>query len=245
MKKIGLLLIATGKYDQYVKLLLESIEKHFFREQEIRVFLFTDKDKIPTSTNRVKVITIQIPHQPWPFPTLYRYKYFTDWSQQIREQQCDMLFYCDVDALFIKDFGQENLLPANSVTKNYLVAVAHCGFSEGGWGSNNVHPESRAYLPITLRRPSYCMGGFQGGTTEEYLSACYQLANNIADDMSRGIMAEWHDESHWNWLLKSNPYNYAIYTLEGGRLFMAEEMEGAREKATILALKKDHEAMRN
>ena len=42
--KIGVLIIATGKYDRFVQPFLESVDKYFFKDQEGVVYLFSDKD---------------------------------------------------------------------------------------------------------------------------------------------------------------------------------------------------------
>ena len=69
MSKIGLLIIATGKYDRFVPPLHESVQKHFMLKHDVSVFVFTDKT-LPAKNG---LVVIQQDHEPWPNPTLKRY----------------------------------------------------------------------------------------------------------------------------------------------------------------------------
>ena len=48
-KKIGLLVIATGKYDMFVPPLFKSVKKHFMNNHDVTVFVFTVIDLLITS----------------------------------------------------------------------------------------------------------------------------------------------------------------------------------------------------
>jgi histo-blood group ABO system transferase len=62
----------------------------------------------------------------------------------------------------------------------------------------------RAYVhPREGRR--YYAGGFQGGRAAVYVEAMRAMDAAIADDERRGIVACWHDESHWNRYLIDRP----------------------------------------
>ena len=49
-----------------------------------------------------------------------------------------------------------------------------------------------------MHQNKYYAGGFQGGKTDIYLKACETMASDIETDEKNGVMAVWHDESHWN-----------------------------------------------
>lgn len=192
MARVGLLLIATGKYDQFVGPLLASAEKYFFRGEEVDIYLFSDKPYTkPVEQTRFNLQVMEIKHYPFPLATLYRYKHFDAYRNVIKSEY---VFYLDVDMEFVSEVGPEIL--------GEIVCVEHPGFYRGGWGSENCSPDSLAYLPKEARK-GYKAGGFQGGAREKYLEACNILHARIMDDESRGIMAEWHDETHWNWYLKT------------------------------------------
>ena len=245
--RIGLLIISTGKYDQFVQPLLDSAAKHFFPEESINIFHFTDKNESLLVPHKFNYTAIKIEHEPWPAPTLKRYEYFMRIERTLWKNT-DYLFYIDVDALFIKDIGFEILNNVFEILSDRrsckLVSVRHCGFAGGGWGSPSVDPNSTAFVPEDKRK-IYYMGGFQGGRTNDYLKACLILSKNIKTDEDNGIVAEYHDESHWNHYLSSNTMDFGDYNRLPPTFFMAEEMEGAHEKASILALKKEHESIRS
>lgn len=192
MMRIGLLLISTGKYDVFVQPLLDSADKFFFRHDQIMVYLFTDKTDIKlVHSDRINIVIIPTEHKPFPYSTLYRYKYFDKASSLI---DTEYVFYSDVDMRFVGEVGREIL--------GQIVCVQHPGFYKGGWGSEGCSQESTAYLHKQARF-EYMAGGFQGGETGSYLEACNVLNARIQDDEKRGVMAEWHDETHWNWYLKT------------------------------------------
>ncbi len=230
--KIGLLLIATGKYDVFLQPLIDSVEKYFFVDEKIEVFLFSDKAPHINHSERLSILHIPIEHKPFPYSTLYRYKYFYNNSRFVNT---DYVFYCDVDMVFVDHVNSE-ILPDNLGCR--LVAVQHPGFAKtGGWGSPNVFKESTAYVSPELRT-EYVAGGFQGGRTEDYLIACRELDSNITTDENNGIMAEWHDESHWNKYLVNHPKKILSHEY----CMSDADISGSPK---ILALTKDHNAFRS
>ncbi len=174
--------MATGKYIQFVDPLIASAEEHFCKDHTITYFIFTDSD-LP-STDRI----IYIPQKRlgWPFDTMNRYHAYLA-SQDILRTQ-DYLFACDADMVFVDEVGDEIL--------GELVATQHPGFV-GKRGSYETNPASKACI-FDHEGEQYFAGGFYGGEVEEVLNAIEVNVNNINDDLSRGIIAVWHDESHWN-----------------------------------------------
>lgn len=232
--KIGLLLIATGKYDVFLQPLIDSVDKYFFKDDDVDIFLFADKVPNIVHSDRLKITHIPTEHKPFPYSTLYRYKYF--YNSRYLITNTDYVFYCDVDMLFVDHVGRE-ILPAYTG----LVAVNHPGFAKtGGWGSPNTFKESRAYVAPENRGP-YCAGGFQGGHTFSYLTACAVLDLNIDADESNGVMAEWHDESHWNSLLSVKGYQ-DVKILSHEYCMSDSDISG---EPKLLALTKDHAALRS
>lgn len=239
---IGLLLIATRKYSQFVLPLIETIKEHFLKEHTINVYLFTDNPdpSLEITEGRVRVRTIAITPYSFPFATLYRYKIFTQFAEQLKEE--DYLFYLDVDMAVTGDVGNE-ILPEKG-----LVAVSHPGFHVSkGWGSSNNPETSTSYLPL-VERKKYYAGGFQGGKAESYLNVCLTLAKNIQEDEDKEIMAEWHDETHWNYIL--NKGNHTFIALDPSYC-MVEQQELRKKwgitnlEPKIVALAKNHAKLRS
>ncbi len=227
--RIGLLLIATGKYDVFLQPLIDSVDKWFFRGDQITIYLFTDKTDLKlVHSDRINIVTCSIPHKTFPYSTLYRYKYFTAASHLI---DTEYVFYCDVDMKFVGDVGRE-VLPVDTS----LVATIHPGFYKGG-GSWCTDERSNAYTPPENRRKYYA-GGFNGGKTEGFMTMAKILSELITEDEVNGVMAEWHDESFFNMWLgihKCKEINPSYCYPESWRLPFPRR---------LLALDKNHAEMR-
>jgi histo-blood group ABO system transferase len=100
----------------------------------------------------------------------------------------DYLFACDADMLFVDTVGDEIL--------GELVATLHPGFVHQR-GSYETNPLSTAYIADNESDHYYC-GGFYGGTAKKVLEMLDVNIAHIEEDLRRGIIAVWHDESHWN-----------------------------------------------
>ena len=191
MLKIGLLVIATGKYDIFIPPLFKSVKKHFFKNDDVKLYVFTDQD-IPNKENIVK---IAIPHEPWPNPTLKRYHHFFDNKDVFSDRE--YLFYCDVDMLFVGDVDKE-ILPEK------LLGVEHPGFYGGRRGTYDDNKDSTAYVAPN-HGDIYYAGGFNGGTKEDFLNMSEHIKHNVDIYFSKNIIAKWHDESHMNRYFIDNP----------------------------------------
>lgn len=182
--KIAVCVIATNKYKDFIPQLSRSICKNFLLDHQIEIHLFTDGDFQCVEDDRVKCIPHSIESYGWPYATLYRYKIMTS-----VEYTTDYIFYLDVDMNINDVIGDEIL--------GELVAVRHPGYYWTGWGSENVDPRSQAFIDRPLRKKYFC-GGVQGGSVKEYYKAMLVLDSMIQEDERNGVMAEFHDESHWN-----------------------------------------------
>jgi hypothetical protein len=229
--RVGLLLIATGEYDRFLKPLIDSADRFFFKGEPIDIYIFADKPYNEKHSERINIQVMEIKHYPFPYATLYRYKHFDQYKDVLTS---DYLFYLDVDMLFVDHVGSEIL--------GDLVCVQHPGFYKGGWGSSGCDKRSLAYLEPHLCK-DYKAGGFQGGRREGYLEACNILNARIQDDERRNVMAEWHDETHWNWYLKTLAKNIKI--LSPSYCFpQAIWAKGMLFQKKILALEKNHAEVR-
>ena len=235
---LGLIIIATGKYDRFIEPLLSSADKYLLLGHNLDIYLMTDKPYTGKCPERFSVASLNVPHLPWPCPTLYRYKWITLYADLMTASN---LYYLDVDMLFTNKVGEE-ILP----DETGIVAVRHPGFYVNcGWGDHKTGVVSLAHVEPS-RRLFYFAGGFQGGERTAYLNACADMSINIDTDISNKVMAQWHDESHWNHYLKHHPYRSLT-----PEYCMVEQVE-LRKKwgidnltPRIVALKKDHSKIRN
>lgn len=228
---IGILLISTNKYKQFVRPFIESLDKHFLKTEKLKIYLFTDEEFYIQGYERIKVKQIIIPNYRFPFASMYRYKIFT-----ARTYSTSHLFYFDVDMKIVADIGEEIL--------HDLVAVRHPGFDKAGGGSWEKNVYSACY---TSDCKSYYAGGFQGGKTSVYYAAMQKMKAMIDKDEYNGIMPRWHDESAWNCYLskidnfKELDSSYCLVE----QMDLRKKWKIGHLTPKILALEKNHAEVRS
>lgn len=189
--KIGLLIIATNKYIYFLNNLIHSADKNFCKNHEVNYFVFSNLNVNIKSERKITYFPVE--HKPWPWMTLGRYDIFYDHSEILSDM--DYLYYCDVDMLIIDEVGDEIL--------SDRVATQHPGYYETR-GTPEYRMKSLAYID-PLEKMQYFAGGFNGGSSKEYLKMCKTLSENIKKDLKNDIIAIWHDESHINRYFIDNP----------------------------------------
>jgi hypothetical protein len=251
--KIGLLVIATGRYRPLAGALIDSARKHFFTDAQVEVFLFGDVDP-----RRADVRFFPIEHEPWPMVTLKRYHAFDRYADALREM--DFVFYCDADMRFVAPCDASVLPPS----RRGLVAVHHPAYFQrnagwrarlsrmaeaaglrGGFGWHvelpfERNPDSKACLADRASR-TYYAGGFNGGERGAFLEMAARIRRWVDEDLARGVVARWHDESHLNRYLADHPphgLTPAYCYPERGYPHLASL------SPVLLALEKDHRALR-
>ena len=230
--KICILAIATNKNIQFVERLYNNIDENFLNGHEIECLLFTDHD-VETSDN-VKVS--QIEHEDWPMPTLKRYNYFVKEKEYI--SQFDYCYYFDIDMGVVDKVGDEVL--------SDLVATMHPyqTFYSKNDRSYDRNPNSSAYVRYGEEGPNYYAGGFNGGSTKEFLKMSQVIADRVTKDLEKGIIALWHDESQMNRYMIDNPPSLSLTP----SYCFAEELinnPSYQYEPKIIALKKDHDELRS
>lgn len=228
MAKIGLLVIATNKYIQFVDPLWESAQKHFMSGHEVTMFVFTNMTEFQPKPGQV---VIPQGHMAWPGPTLFRYNIFQGAKDKLAVM--DYLYYCDADMRFVDTVGDEIL--------GDLVGTIHPGFfhKPRTTFTYETNPNSKAFIPAN-EGIKYFAGGFNGGTSEKFLAMCDQNAENISSDYKKGIIAVWHDESHMNRYFVDNPP-----TVQLSPAYCYPESWNIPFEKRLLALDKNHKEIRS
>lgn len=227
---IGLLVMATGRYVEFVEPLVESAKQHFCAGHKVTYYIFTD-GYLPPMEN---VVCIYQKRLGWPYDTMKRNFVYSE-SRDAYEG-LDYLFACDSDMLFVDTVGDEIL--------GERVATISPGFAPGSpfprtRGAFETRPESTACVRDDEGEDYYFAGGFFGGTTKEFLKITDTTNANIDIDLSKGIIAEWHDESHWNRYCIDNPPTIIL-----SPSYCYPENWKMPYKRRLLALDKDHETIR-
>jgi len=221
--KVGLLIVATGKYIQFVEPLITSAEKYFCQDHDVTYFIFTD-GKPPQSE---KIIHIYQKRLGWPYDTMMRFKMYYEQKELLSTQ--DYLFACDADMLFVDTVGSEIF--------GDLVGTQHPGFVNKR-GSYETRPESTAYVRKN-EGIHYFAGGFYGGNQEHFFALLKSVIKNIETDQKNNIIAVWHDESHLNrYFIDHKPTTILTPS------YCYPESWKLPYQKKLLALDKNHNAMR-
>lgn len=197
MKKIAILYICTGKYNQFFKGFYESAEKYLLTNLYKHYFVFSDDANLATEDN---VTVIYRKCQGFPADSLFRFEYFLEIEDKLKE--FDFIFFFNSNSLFLDKVGEE-ILPDSS---GLVGALWPWIYVSKGFHTHNPafwpyehNKKSLAYISPYEKKPyHYFMGGVNGGTSFEYLKMITTLAVNIRTDYDNGIVAKVHDESHIN-----------------------------------------------
>lgn len=181
---IGLLIMATGKYINFVEPLINSAEKYFCKNHNVTYFVFTDAKNFYNE----KAVVISQSKLGWPYDTMMRFE--TYYKNIEKFKLMDYIFGSDADMLFVDDVGDEIL--------SDLVGTLHPGF----YKREIEKPyERRSKSTAYVKQGDgehYFAGGFFGGSNSEILKLLETTSKNIRYDLNNAIIAAWHDESHLN-----------------------------------------------
>lgn len=187
----------------FLKLFLETAEKHFMVGHKVNYYVFTDQPaavpQIPLQEGRQVVVLEVRNYKRWQDISMHRMEMISNFSQQRFLREVHYLVCLDVDMKFSDHVGVEILAP--------LFGTLHPGFYAGDRQSFTYErrPLSQAYIPRD-EGDFYYAGGFFGGSVPEVYRltvACHQA---MMADQANGIEAVWHDESHLNrYLLYHKP----------------------------------------
>ena len=223
-KNIGLCIVATGKYIQFVQPLIISAQKFFCTNHLVKYFIFTDGELPVLDASMVKIEQKRL---GWPYDTMMRFDMYSR-SNAILSTM-DYLFACDADMRFVDHVGDEIL--------SERVATQHPGFVNQR-GSYETNSFSTAYI-ASHEGNYYFAGGFYGGTATEFLNIARVNIDHIKKDLEQNYIAVWHDESHLNrYFIDHKP------TLVLSPAYCYPEKWTLPYPKKLLALDKDHAAMR-
>ena len=224
--RVGLLVVATGRYAEFVPSLMESARRWLLPGWEQRPLVFTDAGHILGAETR------PWPHRKWPHGTLMRHHAYMGAAPHLLRQGLDFLIAMDADMRFVGPVGEEVV--------SDLTATLHPGFV-GKRGSYEADPRSVAYVAPHEGTRYFC-GGFLGGRPGRFLDLSRRIALGVDADRRKGLTAEWHDEAHLNRQLIDTPPTRALSpaycTPEGCDWFTPAE------PARVLALAKPHAQLR-
>ena len=237
---IGFMLIATGKYLQFVKPFILSAEKYFMPGCEKTYHLFTNKLEQVSYfdyTNATNIIFTFCEHLPFPLSTLLRFHRFLGEEKMLRQHT--HICYADIDTLWVSEVKPEDVLSP-------LSATLHCGFIGGGTDFE-TDPRSLAFLQAEHNPGAkYYGGGFILATPDEYFTMARWCAERINIDLSKNIIAKFHDESHLNKYLNTirKPERELTPSFHFAEYLQQNEDFKQKYPPKLLLLDKKHEEIR-
>jgi hypothetical protein len=191
--KIAVISIATNKYKDFLRPLVESVKTHFIPNVQKDFYLFTD-ESLDWFDSSVKWHKIE--HQPWPYITLKRFEFISTCLDQLKEY--DYVFYFDSDMEFV-----DTLTSFDIGNKKYYAVCHPSVVNNLNFWPVETNSESTAYIQ-NRNRCVYvqgCVWGSRGANIETMVNT---MKNNINTDLSKNLIAIWHDESHLNKFMVDN-----------------------------------------
>lgn len=163
---------------------------NFLKETELNFHVFTDNIEFanwPSDTNIYK-----IQHAQWPFITLLRFRFINQFIDKIaKSENC---IFADADLLWSSNTTVQDLF-----NNQKYFGVQHPGFVfEPYKATFETNPESKACVSNKDDLRTYWQGCLWGAKSEEFSKMIKKLDDNVNIDLSNGIVAIWHDESHLN-----------------------------------------------
>lgn len=200
--KIGILYICTGKYSIFWKDFYLSMEKYFIPEAEKNYFVFTDAENIDFEKENPKIHKIYQENLGWPGNTLKRFHIFL--KDENIYSNMDYLFFFNANLLILEEIKADDFLPNE---EERLVATIHPGFFNKKRSKFTYDDNIKSTAFVNKKEGKYYFaGGLNGGKTKDFINAMKEMMKNTETDSNNGVVAKWHDESHWNKYLINKDY---------------------------------------
>ncbi|XP_036801459.1 globoside alpha-1,3-N-acetylgalactosaminyltransferase 1-like [Oncorhynchus mykiss] len=189
------------RYVRFLRDFLETAEKHFLVDFNVRYYVFTDRPDDVPSVNLSQgrhLSVIQVPgSNRWQEISARRMEIIQTAIERQISREADYIFCLDVDSKFHARWGAESL--------GRLVAVIHPWFYQATRDhfTYERRPASTAYIPMD-EGDYYYAGAVFGGLLEEVYTLTKVCRNQLEEDARNSIEAAWQEESHLNRYLLYN-----------------------------------------
>jgi Glycosyltransferase family 6 len=226
--EISLISIATNGYTKYWLQMINSMISNKQESTRIRIHILTDDPEFvrlnAPSHPSVGIMIHKIDSEPWPYPTLHRYKYI---NSIVDDLDTEYFMYLDADMKAHPGFDNnlKNLFETHEMnfvahpgfwrdkqnlifTSDFIGLRRHAGdlyrlLRFGGLGDWETRRKSTAFVPRKGRKLYIC-GGIWFGKVNRLRELVTTLETNVSTDSEAGLIAKWHDESHLNaWFVKN------------------------------------------
>jgi len=204
-KNIGILYICTGPYSIFWKNFYKSFQKYFLPGYEKHYYVFTDCEELWEEGDSKYIHYYKVENQPWPLITLLRFRIFLKAEEALKKHQ--FLMFSNSNMICCDYIYAEDFLPDKNKQEK-LFFIKHPGYyQEKPWNTPlDRNRNSLAYVPFHCGYV-YVIGALFGGYASDFLLMANTLNNRICEDLKKGIIAKWHDESHINhYILRDKHY---------------------------------------
>lgn len=205
---IGIYTIFIGDYTIFYENFIKSINENFFPNIKKKFFIITNKNL--QSYKNTYIVKINDEFIKFPFPTLFRFKYFKKIPKN-KLKNIDYMFFLNSNAIISEKISFNDL----HIHKNHFLFTLHDAFynknyDEISFEKNNI---STAYIPsVNNYNYTYVGGRFFGASLQNFIKICNVLYKNILIDLENNYIAKWHDESY---------LNHFFYNLKTKNYFLA------------------------
>jgi len=226
--RVAILYVALGRYQLFWPKFIASCRRHFCPDAQRHWFVFTDSDAFSPAPD------VTLLHQDflgWPFSSLYRYHMFRRVRGELADS--DLVVYFNANTYFNTLITLEEFFGGSPDVE--LVAGRHPGcYNPSGFVFPfENRPSSTAYVEYGC---DYFQGCINAGLGSAFTVMADEISSAIDRDLDRGIVACWHDESHWNRyvlaLQKNN--SRSVHVLDSNYLYPTDLPWSLHKPARIL-----------
>lgn len=195
---VGLLYLCTGEYEMFFDKYFKTFSRHFMPGSKKIFFVFTDSEKLKKKyKHRNNIHFIDIKHYGWPLGTLLRNRYF--FENKYKFDKLDFLFFCNANLVCKEDIYLNEL----GISREYkLCGVQHPNFFYKKSSLFEIEKETQCNAFFTKEEipliKNYFQGCFYGGYHDEFIEMISTIHGWTEEDLSKGIMPIWLDESYLN-----------------------------------------------
>lgn len=210
-EKAAILYICTGKYTVFWKEFYLSYEKYFLPDTEKHYYVFCDGQALYGEAENRRIHKFYLEHTPWPLPTLLRFWVFTGKRDELG--RFDYIFLMNANVV-CRDYVREAEYLPDAGKGERLVFTLHPGYAKEKpiYFPYERRKQSRACVPYN-RGIHYVFGAMNGGVAKAYLDMLDTLNECVIEDLKKGVIPIWHDESYINKYILDR-HDYKLLTLE-------------------------------
>ncbi|MEG1717929.1 MAG: family 6 glucosyltransferase [Bacteroidales bacterium] len=242
--KVGILYFGVGRYSIFWKKFYKSAEQFLLNDCEKEYYVFTDSENILQEAHNKNVYVYAQESLGWPNMSLMRFEIF--FRAYDRLQNVDYIVFFNANIEIKRNIYANDFLPI--LPEDNLLVCLHPYYynkpiDEFPYDRNN---NNRACIPKGKGR-YYVQGALQGGRTKFFLEAIAILKDWVNEDLKKGVVPVWHDESYWNKYIldrtdlkvlspsylypegKHLPFEKKIEIVDKGRHFGFDYLRGYRD----------------